>query len=247
MSQYPHGDPIEEARLLLPWYITGKLSEPERKLVEQMLAKHPTLQDEYQRELKMVGMIRANTGLLQLSAVDTTHHRLDKLMKRIGQEERAKITHAAPPPTRPSVWLGGITASLQRLLPTFEWLTPANAVFALLLLVQAGFMGWFIQSNQPPAGSLYTTAAVAKDQNAISATKGLVLLVDFHAEAQVHQVRDFLHQWNARIVDGPDDGNFFKIEVKGVQPSDQQQSSSILQQMQQDQTVIAFIGQESQY
>ena len=247
MSQYPHGDPVEEARLLLPWYITGKLSKPEHALVEQMLSQHPMLQDEYERELKMVDMIRANAGLLQLSAMDTTHNRLDKLMKRIGQEEQAKTKSVAPPPTKRHVWSWDIVSFLRNLLTNTAWLTPANAVFALLLLVQAGFMGWFIQSNQPPAGSLYTTAAVAKDQNAISATKGLVLLVDFHAEAQVRQVRDFLHQWNARIVDGPDDGNFFKIEVKGVQPSDQQQSNLILQKMQQDQTVVAFIGQESQY
>lgn len=244
MSQYPHGDPVEEARLLLPWYITGKLSESERKLVEQMLAKHSMLQDEYQRELKMVDMIRANTGLLQLSAVDTTHNRLDKLMKRIGQEEQAKTQSVAPPHTKRSVWSWDIVSFLRNLLPNITWLTPANAVFATLLLVQAGFLGWFIQSNAPQPRSLYTTATVAEDQNAISVTKGLVLLVDFHAEAQVQQVRDFLHQWNARIVDGPDDNNLFKIEVKGIQPSDQQQSNLILQQMQQNQTVVAFIGQE---
>jgi hypothetical protein len=60
----------------------------------------------------------------------------------------------------------------------------------------------------------------------------------------MRQVRDFLHQWDARILDGPNDLNMFKIEVKGVKPADQQQSDAVLQQMGQDQTVIAFIGRE---
>jgi hypothetical protein len=68
-------------------------------------------------------------------------------------------------------------------------------------------------------------------------------LVDFNGEATFHQVRDFLLHWNARVVDGPVSGNLFKIEVKDVKPSDQR-SDVILQQMQQDQKVIAFIGRE---
>ena len=30
MSQQTHKDPIEEARLLLPWYITGKIKETDK-------------------------------------------------------------------------------------------------------------------------------------------------------------------------------------------------------------------------
>jgi hypothetical protein len=85
---------------------------------------------------------------------------------------------------------------------------------------------------------------MAEDQNSATVVKGLVLLVDFNPDSQMRQVRDFLHQWDARILDGPNDLNMFKIEVKGVKPADQQQSDAVLQQMGQDQTVIAFIGRE---
>ncbi|MGB5600109.1 MAG: hypothetical protein WBM66_15410 [Thiothrix litoralis] len=234
MSQYPHRDPVEEARLLLPWYITEKLSAPERKLVEQMLAEHPELQEEYRRELNMVDMIRANTGLLQLSAMDTTNARLDKLMKRIEREEQTKASATPvtiPRQPEPKTAVRGIKSWLTDWLPTFEWLTPGNAAFALLLLVQAGFLGWFANSMISPTSNVYNVATVADDQAATSVAKGLVLLVDFNEEAQVRQVRDFLRQWDARILDGPDDNNLFKIEVKGIQPHDQQQSSTVLQQM----------------
>lgn len=49
MDLYPNGDPVEEARLLLPWYITGKLTEAERALVERMLEQHTDLKEEYLR------------------------------------------------------------------------------------------------------------------------------------------------------------------------------------------------------
>jgi hypothetical protein len=221
------------------------LSEPERKLVEHMLEQHPELKEEYHRELRMVDMIRANTGLLQLSAVDTTQHRLDKLMKRIGREEQAKagVETTAAATSGSKTGARGLRQFLHNLLPTFEWLTPTNAIFAGLLIIQAGFLGWFAHSAIAPPENIYNTASVADDQTAVPVVKGMVLLVDFNGEAQLHQVRDFLLQWNARILDGPDANNLFRIEVKDVLPSDQR-SDVILQQMGQDQSIVAFIGRE---
>lgn len=246
MSLYPHGDSVEEARLLLPWYITGKLTEPERKLVERVLETHPELADEYRRELKLVDMIRANTALLQLSAVDTTQQRLEKLMKRIESEEQVNsvLSPAATPRLAPRRdWLGEAKQWMLNLLPRWEGLTPANAVFALLLLIQAGFLGWFAHSASSQQEGIYVSATVAGDPTAVPVVNGMVLLVDFNGDARVQQVREFLLHWNARILDGPNDTGYFKIEMKDVLSSDPQ-AGTILQQMQQDNAVIAFIGRE---
>jgi hypothetical protein len=246
MSLYPHGDPVEEARLLLPWYITGKLTEPERKLVERMLETHPELADEYRRELKLVDMIRANTALLQLSAVDTTQQRLEKLMKRIGSEEQANLVSspASTPPLAPRYdWLTEVKQWMRNLLPRWEGLTPVNAMFALLLLIQAGFLGWFAHSVSSQQEGIYVSATVAGDSSAVPVVNGMVLLVDFNGDARIQQVKEFLLHWNARILDGPNDTGYFKIEMKNVLSSDPQ-AGTILQQMQQDNAVIAFIGRE---
>jgi anti-sigma factor RsiW len=247
MSLYPPGNPLEEARLLLPWYITGKLSEPEKKLVELMFEQHPELHEEYVRELNLVGLIRDNNSLLHLTAVDTTQHRLDKLMKRIARDEVPKegteeVVGATLIPTRKPFRLG---AFLQGLIPDIKWLTPAGAVFASLLAVQVGFIGWYVHAMTSKSASenIYLSASVAEGKAAMPLVNGMVLLVDFNGEATFHQVRDFLLHWNARVVDGPVSGNLLKIEVKDVKPSDQR-SDVILQQMQQDQKVIAFIGRE---
>ncbi|WP_028488951.1 hypothetical protein [Thiothrix lacustris] len=250
MSQYRHNDPVEEARLLLPWYITGKLSEVEKKLVENTLVQHPELEEEYQRELNMVDAIRANTGLLELSAMDTTQYRLEKLLKRIERAEESDSKAVSTVTTSPSasvgsLWRWDIKSWLQNCLPTFEWLMPRHAAFAMLLLIQLGFVGWFANSIMTkPTESVYTTAAVADDQPSLSVAKGLVLLVDFNDETQMSKIQAFLSDWNATIIDGPDENNLFKIYIKGVQPTDQQQADVILQKMGQDAAVIAFIGRE---
>lgn len=248
MNQYPQGDPVEEARLLLPWYITGKLTEPERRLVEQMLAQHPELHEEYQRELKMVEMIRSNHSLLQLTAVDTTQQRLDKLMKRIGREEQAK---SAPPVSSSPVTATARKAAARQwwqvladLWPQTGWLTPASMVLAGLLLVQGSVMGWLLYQYQGEGGIVNETVYESADVPLDKVAPGTILLVSFQEAASISQLQAFLGKWNARIVDGPDDNHMFRIELRQVPPSDQQRSDLILREMQQDQSLIGFIGRE---
>ncbi|QTR50634.1 anti-sigma factor [Candidatus Thiothrix anitrata] len=247
MSLFPQGDPVEEARLLLPWYITGKLGDAERELVERMLAQHPSLQAEYRNELNMVGLIRDNASLLQLSTVDSTTQRLDKLMKRIERETQ----HVAPPVVsvesahhQPSVKPKPSWADfLRKLIPDATWFTPANTVFASLLVIQIGLLGWYSNSLTVNPETIYVSASVSETPATVAVTQGMTLLVSFRDEAQIRQLRQFLHQWNAHIIDGPDNNDLFRLQIRDV-PATDQRSEVILEQMQQDQNVIAFIGRE---
>lgn len=242
MNEFPHGDPVAEARLLLPWYITGKLTAAERQFVAEMLEKYPALLQEHDDELKMVGLLRNNSSLLQLTAVDSTPQRLDKLLKRIRcEEEAAEIpVPVALPPSRPGFRLGDF---LRSLIPQGQWLMPANVVFASLLLVQIGVLGWFAHTAGRPE-TLYVTAS-AEDGGvaAVPVVQGMRLLVGFNDTAQVQQLREFLQKWNARVIDGPDANALFKVEIRGISPHDQR-SEVILQQMLQDQAVLTFAGRE---
>lgn len=250
MSRYQQGDTVNEARLLIPWYITGKLSGPERKLVESMLEQYPDLKKDYLREMRTVELLRSNDGLLHLTAVDTTQQRLDKLLKRIQREEDSVPDALLPASLPTSGKKSGIKFSwpgfFRSLWPSMEWLTPANAVFASLLLIQAGFIGWFAHSfmaNGNVQESVYHTATADTNGETVPLVGGMVLLVDFNEDAPIKQVRDFLNKWNARVLDGPDANNLFKIEIRDVEPSDKR-SDAVLQQMQQDEATIGFIGRE---
>ncbi len=260
MSRYPNGDPLEEARLLLPWYITGKLNEPEKELVERMLDQNPTLKAEYEREVALVEVIRENQSLLQLTAVDTTGQRLEKLMRRIEREaptdtvvsdatshtsvaDSIGVGVSTTSPKRSPSHLGvgqRIWQFLQSLIPLKEGFVPANAVFASLLALQVGFVGWYAWYTQPDTQMTYQSATAT---TATNTEKGLELLVDFNDRAQVQQVREFLLRWNARIVDGPDvnANSFFRVEVKGIS-AQEQQADEVVQQMQQEQAIINFAG-----
>jgi len=260
MSRYYQGDYLEEARLLLPWYITGRLTEPEKKLVESMLEKHPVLKREYEHEMTMVGLIRENAGLLQLTAMDTTQQRLNKLMKHIERDQQqmdASVGKAMPADigvatatTKPSPTPPRLLSYLKGWLPKPSWFTPANAVFASLLVIQIGVMAWYMQvsgtSKAAPDNNIYVSASVEDHKMTVPVVTGMVLMVDFNEDAQVKQMRKFLNQWNARILDGPDANNLFKIEVKGV-PETDKRSEAILQQMQQDQKVVAFVGRDFKF
>ena len=144
MSQQTHKDPIEEARLLLPWYITGKLSEAEKALVEAALKQYPVLQEEYTQELKLVETIRLNADLLKLTAMDTTQQRLDKLLKRIEREEMPVSVEPVMPAKSNAVVKprANLWQTVQQIFT--DWFgsnslwKPANAIFASLLTVQVG-------------------------------------------------------------------------------------------------------------
>lgn len=244
MEQKPERGSSEEARLLLPWYITGKLDEQERRFVEHMLARDPSLREEYQREQRMVETIRQNASLLQLTAVDGTTQRLEKLLKRIEREANQSQATPSPPPlthrhgqTNRHWW-----QAWQDWLRGAAWFTPANAAFAFLLLLQIGVLVGFALVNDEDA-MIYHTVTASNQHEPQPKASGTVLMINFREDANIQQLNHFLERWNARIIDGPAPGNIYKLELRGLPPTDQR-SENILQQMQQDQSMVLFVGRD---
>lgn len=246
MSQHTHKNPIEEARLLLPWYITGKLGEAEKALVDAALKQYPVLQEEYVQELKLVETIRLNADLLTLTAMDTSQQRLDKLLKRIEREEtprivepvvQAKPTVMAKP--RVSVW-----QIVQHWLA--DWVgsngmwKPANVVFASLLAVQVGVLSvYYLQPK-----TIYETVTYEDTSVGLTKAKNLVVFIDFNKNASVTTLHDFLKQRNARVIDGPDSNNLFKVEFKNTQTLSEMEIKQRIKQLELEQTVVSFVGRE---
>jgi hypothetical protein len=57
MSNLESNALLEEARRLLPWYLTEKLSKAEQGLVNQALELYPELQHELIQEEKMIRLV----------------------------------------------------------------------------------------------------------------------------------------------------------------------------------------------
>lgn len=259
MSQHHQSDSVEEARLLLPWYITGKLTDAEKELVERMLEQDASLRADYLREVNVVKLIRENNSLLKLTAVDTTQQRLDKLLKRIDREVPAISVEIEPIPTltpnlnanskKTRVKSPAISNVLNEILvqvKEFFTFSPTNALFASLIAVQIGLVAWYAYGSLKPNTSvenIYESASVVELPNTRNTANNnsLILLMEFNDKASIGQVKEFLGKWNARILDGPDENNYFKIEVKQGSANDKQ-VDSLVQQMKQDQSVVTFVG-----
>jgi len=260
MSQYHQSDSVEEARLLLPWYITGKLSDAEQELVERMLEQDAHLRADYLREVNVVKLVRENNSLLKLTAVDTTQQRLEKLLKRIERETPAVALVPDPMPTltlsvgtksdktaKKTKSVTNVFSELVTRLTDFFNFSPTNAVFASLLAVQIGLVAWYAYTDFKPSASaekVYQSVTVPETHTTAGNTAdSLILLIDFNDKASIGQVKEFLNKWNARILDGPNENNSFKIEVKHRSAADKR-VDSLIQQMNQDQAVVAFIGKD---
>jgi len=73
----------EEALKLLPWYATGWLSNEERAYIQDILAKHPELQEQLDIELEIIDIIAKDKSILNLSSLDSPENRLDKVFETI--------------------------------------------------------------------------------------------------------------------------------------------------------------------
>jgi len=67
---------IDEALKLLPWYVSGHLSEGEKNYVNEMLEKHPELQEQLKVEHELRQFMNDEKVLFQLSAIEPSEERL---------------------------------------------------------------------------------------------------------------------------------------------------------------------------
>lgn len=237
---------IDEARLLMPWYLTNKLSEQEQALVNKALESSAELRKEFLNEEKMMRLVKENSSLLELSALDTTDQRLANTLLRIEQEEQRQDAGETPPHNNrqsSTTWLDKLFG---KPLFDFNWLSPANAVFAGLLAVQIGVLGYFqLSGSSAEPQTLYSSASVAQIET--NKSDKITFLMEFLDDAQHGEVCDFLNTWNARIVGGPDDMNLFSVEMDANFTNDATTwAETIMQQAAEKKVPVSFVGTQFQ-
>lgn len=267
MSNLESNKHLEEARHLLPWYLTDQLSQAEQRLVNQALELFPELKQELLREEKMMRLVRTNTSLLELSALDTSEQRLNKLLARIDREEdkpEASELHSIPiaknqvipqaipvdkaklAPPAPKKWLDFLW---RQPLFNLNWLTPANAVFASLVAAQVTLLayGHFAAESD----TQFSVASVATPTAQTVSTDGKTelgrFLVQFADDAKHLEVCEFLNKWQAHIVSGPNAQSIFIIEMPVANNIDKVAlADSIMQQTAQQSSPVLFLGPQFQ-
>jgi anti-sigma factor RsiW len=179
-----------EAALLLPWYVGGTLGDGERLFVEAHLRECA----ECRSELESVEDVRQRTRAMFGSGLAPS--------ARLHAEVMARVRES--PPTAPTP-LQSFAEALQWLLRP-KW---APALAALLIVVQAGALGWFVLqgSPQPEVRTRSVEAAAAR------------IRVVFNPNATEAEIRAALTALGGRIVDGPSADGVYVIELPAVEPT----------------------------
>jgi len=180
--------PVHPAALLLPWYVSGQLSEHERREVELHLRSCGSCKG----ELDSLDSLRARIREMFEAAPEPS--------ARVRQSVLAKVRAEVRRPR-----------ALERLVEaTHALLTPRWAPAALLLLVvgQLGGLAW-LATHAPRAPEL-TSRAVGP-----AAMRVRIL---FNPAAPEGTVRSAIHDLGGRIVDGPLPDGAYVIELSGGVP-----------------------------
>lgn len=205
-------DHLDDAELLLPWYVTGTLSAKETQQVETWLKDNPEAQAHLARveEEQHVAISAAE----EISMPRATA--VNDLMAAIGQ--------TAPAP-RQSGQSEGIAERFINFI-TPRWAMASMAALALVIVAQ-GTVGTLVsdtQSFQTASGDVVTI-------------EGPSALVAFQPDLSLGEISDYLTTHQLRIIDGPKPGGIYRIVAE-----DSAEGATNLQNLGDDKSFVHFFS-----
>lgn len=202
----------EEIEMLLPWYVSGKLTAAQHRRVEDYLRTHPDMTHQLSLiEGETEASVAGNEAIGGAPA-----GALDRLLADVAQHERKRVV--ANLPRRLLAWADGVAGGL--MMPKLRW---AAAAAAVIIAVQAVAIGVLLVDG--PTQSQYKTAAGGETEAA--AATGVVALVRFTPEASIGEISPLLENFGASIVAGPMPGSIYRIKIANQDLSDQEAAALI--------------------
>jgi len=181
----PHS--VAEARLLLPWRVTGRLSAPDVDLVESARARAPELED----ELAMARLEREAAVAVNEAAGVPSSRALEGLFARIDREATPR-RHAS----RLGNWFAPASWSPRAL----GW---SAGVAAVMCLLQAGVLGVLLTGLD--AGRQPALASGTPSESS-------VVPVRFAPGTEIATITSFLDRYRSSIIGGPRQG-LYRVKV----------------------------------
>jgi anti-sigma-K factor RskA len=179
----------DDVELLLPWYATGRLDAEDQARVERWLAKDAALA----RQLELIEddrleAVRSN----EAERLPATLSVRSMTMKIAPQEDEAAT---------------GLLGHIRRLFtaPTVSAVRFAAAAAAIVFLVQAAWLGTLLSRDQARYEPASGGSAIVND--------GSYALVRFTDAATAKDIAAALATLNMSIVEGPRQGNLFRVRI----------------------------------
>ncbi len=182
---------VAEAKLLLPWRVTGRLSAREVDLVESALAHAPELED----DLAVAKLERQAVVVANETAGAPSSGALEALFARIDREPAART-----PPSFPWSWFAPASWSPRAL----AW---SAGVAALMCLLQAGALAVLLTGRD--AGRDMKLASKSSESNAAERSE---VAVRFAPGTEIGTVTSFLDRYRSSIIGGPKQG-LYRVKV----------------------------------
>lgn len=187
----------EEIEALLPWFVIGKLAEPDRLRVERYLAQHPDV-------ARQVALAQEeNTEIVASAEGFGTPSRasFDRLMAEVDRRERQRaglLQGLAPLLERVADWMGGFSR---------VQLGGLAVAAALLLVVQATAVTYLITGG---GSATYQTASGSSET---APDRGTFALVAFRPTATAQDIAATLGELGVQVVDGPKAGGLWRVRL----------------------------------
>jgi anti-sigma-K factor RskA len=181
-----------EIEALLPWYAAGTLRRRDRQRVEEALRQDPDLA----RHIDLVREELAETIHLNETLGAPPPHIADRLMAAIDAETDAARKRA------PGAALGWLTGFFANVPPRT---LAVAASFAVLAIALQAFM--ILDIFTKPQSPLQQAALEGAHRH------GSFAMVRFAQAASAAEITNFLHNYQAALVDGPTDGGLYRVRI----------------------------------
>ena len=202
---------------LLPWYVAGTLRRRDRQRVEEALRQD----GELARHVELAREELAEAIHLNETLGAPPPHVADRLMAAIDAEADAKRKLL---PGGATGWLTGFFANL----PPRTLAVAAS--FAVLAIALQAFMLVDI-FTKPPSGSQQAALEPGRRH-------GSFAMVRFAQAASAAEITNFLHNYQAALVDGPTPGGLYRVRI-AVTSLAKEEMSKVIARMRQDRIVAS--------
>lgn len=214
----------EEMERLLPWHLTGRLSEEERGRVEAYLADHP----EAAKQLELIRE-ESESAIVSNEALGAPRGGgLDRLLSQIEAEEGPERVRVLG---RLSAWFSSFD------MPAYQM---AVAAAVVVIIAQAVVIGALVTGGPGEHG--YETATgpqAGRIENGASASPDL--LIGFAEQATAGEIAGLLGEIKVTIVDGPKAGGLYEVRFTDGKPA-AKEIDAIVEKLQKRSQLVSFVS-----